>query len=278
MSMINLFDALMFHNSKPWLKILPTLFLNFRCLPFKQAIKLPICIYGKVSLYWVQGKIEIKSDNIYGGMIKLGCNNEFFNGSNGSAFIYLQKKSKIIFNGPCAISNNYSLRVASGATLEFGAYTFFGSSVKFICTDSIKIGDYTRCAYESQLVDTNSHFVFNENNKKVARKNGHIEIGAFNWIGNRTTMTKGVRTKNATIVCANSTLNKDYTKLEDENQMLGGTPAKLITSGLRRIFSIDIDKKIEEYFSKNVGEEFYEYSDPFIDRYDDIEYWFKNIM
>lgn len=109
-------------------------------------------------------------------------------------------------------------------------------------------------------------------------KKGSIEIGDFNWIGNRTTITKGTKTKEGTIVCANSTLNKDFTKLEENHQMLGGIPAKLITSGLKRIFSTKIDKQIEQYFSSNKDEEFYTIKTPFIDNYNDIIYWFKKIM
>ena len=74
------------------------------------------------------------------------------------------------------------------------------------------------------------------------------------------------------------TLNKDFTKLEENHQMLGGIPAKLITSGLKRIFSTKIDKQIEQYFSSNKDEEFYTIKTPFIDNYNDIIYWFKKIM
>lgn len=57
-------------------------------------------------------------------MIKLGRNYEYFNGSDGSSFIYMSPKSTIIFNGPCAIGNNYKIRVETNAILEFGEYTF----------------------------------------------------------------------------------------------------------------------------------------------------------
>ena len=54
-------------------------------------------------------------------------------------FILMEKNSKIIFEGPCAIGNNYKIRVTQNAELIFGAYTFFGSSIKFICSNKIKI-------------------------------------------------------------------------------------------------------------------------------------------
>ena len=92
-------------------------------------------------------------------------------------------------------------------------------------------------------------------------------------------LTKGTKNeRKEQLSVQNSTLNKDFTKLEENHQMLGGIPAKLITSGLKRIFSTKIDKQIEQYFSSNKDEEFYTIKTPFIDNYNDIIYWFKKIM
>ena len=268
----------MYHLSQPKLNLVKTLYFNFRLLPFRVAIKFPIYIYGPVKFYWLEGKVEIHSSNIYKGMIKLGRNNEFFNGVDHSAFITIGTGGKLIFEGPCAISNNYKLRIADNAILKFGAYTFLGSSIKFICTNSISIGKYTRCAYESQFVDSNFHFVYNKKTKMTTRRNGPINIGEFNWIGNRTTINKGTFTKNYTIVCAGSLLNKDFSLIQEDYPMLGGTPAKVITSGLKRIFSTKVEDEIVSYFCENETESNYYFEKEFEDNLDSINYWFKNIM
>lgn len=273
-----MFDKIWFHLSRPWFRPLLTLYFNFRLLPWRQACKLPILIYGPVKFFWLKGKVVIRASEIFRGMITLGKNNEFFDGDDGSAFVYMSENSTIIFNGPCALGNNYNLRVGVNATLELGAYTFFGASVKIICAEHIRVGDYTRIAYESQLVDTNSHYVYNEKTGSAAPKQGSIEIGRANWIGNRATINKGAHTKDMTIVSANSMLNKDYTRLPEENQMLGGTPAKLITSGLHRIFSTSIDKVIDQHYIIEKSTQPYIFSKPLEDTFDDVEYWFKHIM
>ena len=270
-------DKIMFHFSQPRLHPLKTLYFNLRLLPIHIAIKLPIYIYGPVKFYWLRGKIEISSQNIFSGMIKLGKNNEFFNGVDGSAFINMETNSKLIFEGPCAIANNYKIRIASNATLTLGAYTFFGSSIKLICTDSISIGEYTRCAYESQIIDSNFHFVYNENNKTVTQRSDEIKIGAFNWIGNRTTINKGTKTKNYTIIGTGSLLNKDYTLANEEKMMLGGSPAKCIASGLKRIFSTKIEDNIIDYYKKNKEVDIYKIEE-ITDNFDDIIFWFEKIM
>lgn len=274
---MKLIDKLFFHLACPKLNVLKTLYFNFRMLPIREAIKLPIYIYGPVKFYWLNGKVKLHTNEIYSGMIKLGCNNEFFNGVDNSSFIYITEGGTIIFEGPCAISNNYKIRVSNNATLTLGKCSFFGSSVKFICTKGIKIGKYTRCAYETQFVDTNSHFVLNQRTGEVARRDGYIEIGDFNWIGNRSSITKGSKTKGSTIVSANSLLNKDYTISENEHQLLGGTPAREIAYGLKRIFSTEIEKEIIRHFKDSNCSKFI-LKNQKEDNLSSIDSWFKNVM
>lgn len=112
---------------------------NFKLLPIKQAIKLPIYIYGPIKFYWLCGKIELRSEKIFSGMIKLGRNNEFFNGTDKSSFILMEKNSKIIFEGPCAIGNNYKIRVTQNAELIFGAYTFLALLLNLFVLIKLKL-------------------------------------------------------------------------------------------------------------------------------------------
>lgn len=65
-------DIILFHLNQPWIRFIKTIYLNFKLLPWNIAVKLPIYLYGPVNLYWLKGKIEIKSNKIYRGMIKLG--------------------------------------------------------------------------------------------------------------------------------------------------------------------------------------------------------------
>lgn len=275
---MNIISIIIFHLSSPRFRLFKTLYVNFKLFPFKIAIRLPIYIYGKCTLFWVEGEAEIKSDSIYSGMIKLGKNTEYFNGSDNSAFLYLSKHSKLIFRGPCSIGNNYKIRVASNAILDFGEYTFWGSSVKIICSYHIIIGRFSRIAFESQIIDDSFHYVYNENTKKVSNRTGEIIIGDFNWIGNRVSVSKNTKTKPYTIICANSYLNKDYYQDESEKVMLAGTPAKKIGSGYRRVFSPKIEKDIIDLFSRENDASSIIYPDDFVDEYDGIANWFRKVM
>ena len=51
---------------------LKILIVNFRFLPFKQAIHLPIDVYGKLRILSYKGDIRIETNALRPGMIKLG--------------------------------------------------------------------------------------------------------------------------------------------------------------------------------------------------------------
>ena len=60
--------------NQPRLSILRTIYFNFRTLPFKQAIKLPIFIYGRVRLFGLNGEVIFENTYIKTGMVKIGKN------------------------------------------------------------------------------------------------------------------------------------------------------------------------------------------------------------
>ena len=64
-----------------WLKIkrflhsrmLKTIWFNFKMLPFKQAVRLPVFIFGKTEFRDLSGKIIIDCPRVWPGMIRIGA-------------------------------------------------------------------------------------------------------------------------------------------------------------------------------------------------------------
>jgi len=78
----------------------------------------------------------------------------------------------------------------------------------------------------------------------ATKRESETLIGKCNWIGNRTSITKGSKTKNLSIICTSFLINKDYTQNEENFIILGRSPAEVLISGLKRIFSTKIEKYI----------------------------------
>lgn len=253
MSVISkILNRLEIHSNKPRLKLLRSLYANLRLLPFKEALKLPIYIYGPMKLYSLNGSVEFRNTPIRRGMLKFGTLDPF-SIFDGSGFLSLTTSaSKLICYGPVHIDVNAKIKILGNGQIILGKYVRIRSGVRIICNGAyIKIGDYTGVPFESQIINSPFHSVYDVNTRETKRSTLPIEIGRCCWIGNHSSITAGAKLKDYTIVCEGSYVNKDFNRLQEENQLVGGRPAKMLKSGVRRVFTWNIESKIIEYFNKS---------------------------
>lgn len=217
-----------------WIK---TFYFNFKVFPFQIAKKLPVFIYGKIFLNELSGNIKINGP-IRRRMIGIGQRFELAKKEKGISQLTIQ--GNLIFNGPMHIGKDILLFVAENATCEFGYMSALGSDVKIICSEKIQIGDWSGIAYESQIVDTNSHPMKNTLADKIYPMSGSIEIGHHNTIANRCSIMQNTKTPNYCVVASNSICNKDYTNLGNKI-LIGGTPAKIIKENYVRDYENEYD-------------------------------------
>lgn len=101
------------------LSIPKTIYFNFKCLSFNEAIRIPIFISYKVELKKIKRNvIKIDSDCISTLMIKIG-----FNGTEEIApkrSMINMEDGKILFKGTCAIAEGCTIGVSNGGVIEFG--------------------------------------------------------------------------------------------------------------------------------------------------------------
>ncbi len=259
--------------SQPKLNPLRTLYVNFRTLPFRHAVKLPVFIYGKVHFFILDGEIEIRGP-VRRGMIQFGRNTESFALNDRSGFIQLNRGCKLVFEGPARIGVNSKVRLTR-SVVTLGRNVFIGSGVRLIANGSrISIGQGSRIAFESVIMNSGFHYVYNRGKGGYGAAARPVEIGDFNWIGNRSTVSGNARTKPFTIVCSGSLLNKDYTRQEGDGPMLGGSPAKLIAAGVRRVFSPRTHAAVARWFREHPDESFY-HADELPDPVEDLDAEFK---
>lgn len=235
-------------TGNPIFSPLKTFYLNFRLLSWKLAIKFPIYVYGRWNFRDLQGKIEIESENVYKGMIKLGFNLAGYV-STSPGTLTINKNSKIIFRGKCCIAQGVSLVVTRSGILELGSNVTIGDSVKIICYKNIKIGNRSGITWECQVMDFNSHYVEDMCTGKISRIANSIEIGEYCWICNRSTIMPGTKLPNRIIVASGSLLNKNYVDCGiKEYSLIGGCPAKLIKSNIRRLYNSNNEYFLNKHF------------------------------
>ena len=220
--------------------ILKTIYYNFRLFPFCIAKKLPLYIHHGVKTYKM-GKICIEGE-IKRGMISIGA-------FDLKAGVRILNRGKIIFRGPVTLDGGIIL-VNTGLII-FEGETLVGEGASIMIYEKLVIGQYTRIGFRCLLTDSDFHYMINVCTGEVKPKTKEIIIGKCNWIAACTTVKKGTCTPDYTIVASNSLLSKDYRSDLPPYSIIGGIPAKLITSGYRRIFNMTEEKSLDNYFIEN---------------------------
>ena len=241
-----------FYTHRRRLNVYKTVLVNFSLLPFRQACRFPIFIYGKVATYRLTGKAIIDAP-LRRGMIKFGNNTDFFGASNGSAMLCIQ--GTIIFHGAANVSVNYVWDISG--ILDVGNLLGIGNGVRIRCWQRIELGAMSRIGVDTQIIDTNFHYTRNVETGEVRRKEAPIVLGKCSWIGNRSTLMKGAHLPDYSIVAGNSLVNKDYSKDAPKYPLFAGSPAKVVSSGYVRVFSGATEVAINAYFQQNPDAKIY---------------------
>lgn len=226
--------------------IIKTIIVNFRLLPFKHAIKMPIVVTKSIVLENLSGGVNI-SGPVRFGLVKVGTFNTDFFSWNGSKMMF-NIKGNIYLGGRAQIGSGCSIVVDEGAELHIGDNVCIGSNCKIICRNLIKIGNNSRVAWESQILDTNFHFIKNIEDGSVSRRENKVLIGNNNWLGNRSSIMPGTITNDYFIAASNSLCNRDYTNLP-KYSLVGGSPAKLLKTNVVRVLDKE-EKELASIFDK----------------------------
>ena len=212
-----------------------TVYINFKTLPFKQALRLPIFVYSKTEFRSIKGRIVING-HISPNMIHIGDNTRYPTTSRPLSVWTIN--GQIVFNGPINFLQGTYVYVAENATLQFGTNgTFVGSDTKIICRDRIDIGNCVEITWECQIYDTSFHYIIKGGGMcPVQPLTKRIVINDYVWIGNRTTISRGTVVPSHSVIASGSLCNKDYSEY-GQRCLYAGTPAKCKAAGIDRIFS-----------------------------------------
>lgn len=237
--------------NQPWLSLWRTVYFNFRTMPFRVAVKLPVFIYGRVRLFGLNGKVVFENTPVKRGMVKIGVNGDSFSLFDHTGYVQLgSQKSRIIFEGSCRIALNAKIRVIAGE-LRLGEGVRIGSDTKIICNGGrLSIGKYSGITFACTVMNSSFHYTYDIKKGGYCNRTSPIEIGAYNWIGNQTTILGKCKTKDFTIVGTGSLLNHDFTKCEGDYPLIAGRPAKIVRTGLKRVFSPYAEQRIASLFKQ----------------------------
>lgn len=211
----------------------PSVFFNFWYLPFKQAIKLPILVY-KPHLISLRGKVKIEADKIYCGMIRLGFFSVNIYPNTG---ITWYNRGTVVFRGRCLIGNNSHISVNETGHVEFGERFLSTTSLRIVSCYSVKFGSGVRVGWDTTIMDTNFHPLWNTAKTKYSKGYGEIFIGKNSWIATQCLVMHSVQTPPYCLFAARSILTA---KGPFESYCLhGGSPLRILKRDVVRDFEND---------------------------------------
>jgi acetyltransferase-like isoleucine patch superfamily enzyme len=211
--------------------LLPSIWFNFRHLPIRQAIRLPILLYKpKISCL---GGVKIVSKSVHPGMIRLGFPKSVLFPNAG---ITLQNKGIIVFNGKCEIGNNSYIVCLESGRIEFGNDFTATSGLKIVSACGITFGEHTLIGWENVIMDTNFHPLYNMEKESFDKAYGEIKIGDNNWFSSYCMILHSVETPNDIVFGTHAIVKGKHF---EPFCVYGGNPLRIIKTNVKRIVGND---------------------------------------
>ena len=234
-----------------WLNPVLTVYLNIRSFPLRQAVRMPIWVYGRPRLMCLSGEMRIEG-RVHSGMIRFNFVN-IGSPSNMGVQSEINNQGTIIFHGLTKIRTGNRIVVGYKAVLELGANIIIGDMCNLGCFKYIRIGHDTRIAHRSQIFDTHYHYLVNLTKRIVPNICKQTVIGNYCWIGNSVSIVSGSNIPDLTIVSTNSLVNKDFSTIEPRS-IIGGIPAKLIANGYSLVNNRQKEMEIAHFYNTRNNE------------------------
>lgn len=228
--------------------LLRTLRFNLRAFGLKVGLRLPVYIYGRVKVYNM-GRIEFHCP-ARRGLVKIGMNESDVPFSH----TVWDNRGTIELHGRLYI--NHGTRLTNRGRIIFHPGIAIGSACSFDIHERLEIDHDTSLGHWCTLMDSDSHYTIDVHTRAVRRHTRPIHLGPYNWLGSHTFVKKGTLTPPYLLAAAPfCLLCKDYTALPPYT-IVGGSPARPIAEGKRRIYDYQKEHSIDQYFQDPMHESF----------------------
>lgn len=218
--------------------LLPSMYINFRYLPFCQAVKLPILVH-KPHFLKLGGKIIIDAPKIYTGMIRLGIYASVLFPNNGFS---LQNEGIIIFKGSCRIGNDCNIVCGKQGKIVFGENFTATAGAKIVSQHCISFGKNVLVGWSNIIIDTNFHPLYDIETDRFKKAFGEIRIGNNNWLASQCMTLPGVITPEHCIFGARTVITRG--RKYESFCLYGGSPIKKLS---RNVMLISGKTQIKDY-------------------------------
>jgi acetyltransferase-like isoleucine patch superfamily enzyme len=201
-----------------------TLWFNFYCLPFHQAIRLPVLVSHRVLLRDLSGRINLANGRT--GAVKIGFGDVGIFDPELSRTIW-QVSGTVTFLGTADIGHGSKISVTG--ELVLGDRLIIAAESAIVAQHSVHIGDDVLISWDVLIIDTDAHAIYDATGQEI-NPPLPIRIGNSVWLGCRALVLKGVRIADGVVVAAASSVTRTAAV---PNAIIGGNPARVLRENIR---------------------------------------------
>jgi Acetyltransferase (isoleucine patch superfamily) len=213
--------------------ILASIPFCLRHLPLRQAVKLPILVY-KPKYLSQKGRFVIDCPNVRFGMIRLGFLRCALYPNTGISF---KNDGRIVFKGTCCIGNDSYIVCGRQGKIVFGDDFRSKGCLRITSQCGVSFGKSTSVGWQTLIMDTNYHPLWDMEKKKFKRAFSPISIGDYNWIATQCLVMQGVVTPERCIFGARSIIT--HSGPFESYAVHCGSPLKVLTRNVMRDYEHD---------------------------------------
>ncbi len=210
--------------------IFQSIYFNFHYLPVRQAVKLPILVH-KMKIVAAKGQVEIDAADVRTGMIQLGVNMVSLYPDRG--IVWDQHGGKVVFHGECLIGGDSAVSFGKNTVVEFGDRFCASASWKCVSYRGIVFGDRTRFGWNTMIMDTNFHALYDMEKKQFRRASGKIVIGPDNWFSTDCRILHSTVTPEHCVFAMGTIVTPGCAK--EPYCVMGGSPVRILRRNVMRI-------------------------------------------
>lgn len=139
--------------------------------------------------------------------------------------VILEKESKLIFRGRCALKPGTIIYVKKGAVLILGDNSSTGHDTEISVGKFVQIGDDVIMGAYTYISDSNHRFDLPDIKiREQGMDIGTVEIGSDVWLGRGAMILKGAKIGNRTVVGAGAIVTKQF----PDRVVIGGVPGRVV--------------------------------------------------
>jgi len=200
------------------LSIPKTVWVNFRYLPVKQAVKLPIAVAYDTSFRTVPKGLVFDTP-LRRNMIRIGFHEVPACHRNKTSF---HVDGNLVFKGEAHIGNGTNIYVGKKGCLTLGDDFKISASSSIVCYKEIVFGRNIQFSWDCLVMDSDTHTILDEQGNAY-NHDKKIVFGDNIWIGCCCKILKGSKIPNNCVIGSMSLVSGDKF---DENTIIAGIPAK----------------------------------------------------